>query len=391
MRIGLDLSTLQPQPAGMGQYLLGMVRGLSEAYHPHQIHLFWPGDSPFLPGGEKAEAAWTSDPRFVHHPVAAVRNGPGESKTGGLLGRFWFEFRHMAALANDLGLDVYHAPHYTSPPGLKARLLLGVPDLSGVVFPGEHQWFRAAFFRRMCRVSLGRAQAVCLLSESMKRDFTRVFPGFEKPLWLHPCSVSPLPLSETRSAAVMQKLALTPQGYFLFVGTLEPRKNLIRLVQAHTALYEALGESTPPLVLAGKWGWNSEPLREAMATPQAAGRVLVTGYVEETEKWALLQNALGVVYPSVYEGFGIPVAEAMAAGAPVITSEGGSTAEVAGEGALLVNPHDTGAVTQAMARLAQDTSLRQTLSQKGLAAATRFLPENTTRKLLGIYESLTMA
>jgi glycosyltransferase involved in cell wall biosynthesis len=174
--------------------------------------------------------------------------------------------------------------------------------------------------------------------------------------------------------------------YLLYVGTLQPRKNLARVISAFSQLASASALADVQLVLAGKRGWLYDDLFTQVARLGLAGRVLFPGYIPESDLPALLGGALAFVYPSLYEGFGIPVLEAGACGVPVITSNTSSLPEVAGDAALLVDPYDVDAIADAMYRLVTDEALRAELTRRGAENVKRFSWEKCARETLAVLE-----
>ncbi|MFQ3661823.1 MAG: glycosyltransferase family 1 protein, partial [Chloroflexaceae bacterium] len=168
--------------------------------------------------------------------------------------------------------------------------------------------------------------------------------------------------------------------YFLYIGTIQPRKNLTRLIEA----FAHAGPDDALLVIAGRRGWLSEPIVRRVAELGLTNRVRFPGYVPDADLPALLSGALAFVFPSLYEGFGMPVLEAMACGAPVLTSTTSALPEVAGDAALLVDPCDTDAIAAALRRLAADAPLRASLRARGLVRAADFTWERCARKTLDV-------
>lgn len=183
--------------------------------------------------------------------------------------------------------------------------------------------------------------------------------------------------------AVLEKFGVV-RPYFLFVSTLQPRKNLARLITA-------FAESGVPhgLVLAGKTGWLSQPILDQIARlPTAvAQKIIITGFVSDEEKAALLSGAAALLYPSLYEGFGFPILEAQACGTPVLTANTSSCPEVAGGAALLVDPESTTAIKAGLQRLA-DEGRGEQLVKQGYENVKRFTWERTAGQVLDIFESI---
>jgi glycosyltransferase involved in cell wall biosynthesis len=176
--------------------------------------------------------------------------------------------------------------------------------------------------------------------------------------------------------------------YLLFVGTLEPRKNLVRLIRAYR---RAAASGIPhPLVLAGPLGWHHQQLHRELAL-RGPGEVILTGELDTDELDALYRHAAAFVYPSLYEGFGLPVLEAMTRGLPVITSNTSSLPEVAGEAALQVDPASIREIAAAIETLLGDTALREKLASRGRARAERFSWDETARLTLQVYEKVLEA
>jgi glycosyltransferase involved in cell wall biosynthesis len=173
--------------------------------------------------------------------------------------------------------------------------------------------------------------------------------------------------------------------YFLYLGTLQPRKNLSRIITAFATL---LSEAT--LVLAGKRGWLYDDLFAQVRRLGLEGRVLFPGYVPDEDKAALLSGALAFVFPSLYEGFGLPVLEAQACGCPVITGTTSSLPEVTGDAALLVDPTDHVALAAAMERIVAEATLRQTLIQHGFANVHRFSWSACAQTVLSVIEQFVV-
>jgi glycosyltransferase involved in cell wall biosynthesis len=193
------------------------------------------------------------------------------------------------------------------------------------------------------------------------------------------------PISDPRVLeSTRQKYAL-PDQFILYLGTLEPRKGLDTLLAAYTSL---AGQTRRPLVVAGKKGWRTESLFQRIQAQGLDPWVHFTGYVPDEDLPGLLSQAELLVYPSQYEGFGLPVLEAMACGTPVICSDAASLPEVAGRAGLLFRPGDPKSLAAAMGQLLEDPVLRQDLRARGLERALKFCWEDSARQVVRIYQSL---
>jgi glycosyltransferase involved in cell wall biosynthesis len=174
--------------------------------------------------------------------------------------------------------------------------------------------------------------------------------------------------------------------YLLYLGTLHPRKNLVRLVEAFHQTVTTLQNQKIKLVIAGKKGWLYDAIFERVQQLNLTGQIIFTGYVADQNKPALLSGALAYVFPSLYEGFGLPVLEAMACGTPVLTSNISSLPEVAGEAALLVDPHNTGEIVAGLTQLITDVELRQRLVEQGYRQIQNFSWQKAAVQVFEILE-----
>jgi glycosyltransferase involved in cell wall biosynthesis len=284
--------------------------------------------------------------------------------------------------------DVLFAPNFVPPPNRAKRLVLTVHDLAFRLFPETAPQSTRWWLARLDR-ALASASRVIAVSEATRKDLIDLYGVAEDRITVVPHGVDhdlfhPSPPGEV--VKVRQRFGIEGP-YLLSLGGIEPRKNLPRLIEAFSRLPADLD---PMLVVAGGGAeWNPEGpnlLRSALsALPEnVRRRIVLTGYVGEQDKAALLGGAEALVYPSLYEGFGLPVAEAMACGTPVITSNVSALPEVAGGAALLVDPSDPGAIAQEMERLLRDDELKERLSTAGTLRAAGFDWEETARRTAAV-------
>src|SRR5438105_10829583 len=267
--------------------------------------------------------------------------------------------------------DVLWAPNFLPPPTRAERLVLTVHDLAFKRIPESAPHATRAWLERLDE-TLPRATRVIVVSEATKRDLLELYPVPPERVAVIPHGIDAERIRRQPEPVVdaVKRHHGIDGPYLLFLGGIEPRKNLPRLLDAFAALP---GAARPTLVLAGGWvPWNPEGIegtRAALAElpEEVRRRVVMTGYVSEREKVALLSGALALVYPSRYEGFGLPVLEAMACDTPVLTSDVSALPEVAGDAALLVSPDDVEAITAGMERLIGDAALRGRLVEAGRA------------------------
>ncbi len=375
MRIGFDVSQTGRAKTGCGHFAHSLARHLAEV-DAHNEYLLYPTFGDFF-----WNADWAADTCPIDNPAfrRCVTHTDFESARA-----FWQA--PPPDLEARLGWpDVVHANNFYCPTALRrARLVYTLYDLHFLDHP---EWTteanRFGCFRGVFRASC-HADAIVAISRFTKDHFLRVFPHVpaERVVVAHLASRctdrSPVPRPEALSH-------LRPDQFWLSVGTLEPRKNHRRLLGAYARLKAAQGKVLP-LVLAGASGWLMGELPGLIEQGGLAGDVLLTGYVEDEALRWLSQNCFGFLYPSLWEGFGLPVLEAMSQGAAVITSDTTSLPEVAGDAALLVDPLDEVRIAGAMQRLATDEPLRTTLRQRAVAQAARFSWAATARTVLGAYQ-----
>ncbi|MGH2594342.1 MAG: glycosyltransferase family 4 protein [Actinomycetota bacterium] len=276
---------------------------------------------------------------------------------------------------------VVHATNPAAVPPVRdgQRLVVTVHDLAferfPELFPRSWRWL----YRAGLRAATKRADAILVPSKNTADDL--LARTSVDPTRVHVTPLAPsIATSEDDPADVLARLGVTAP-YVLSVGTIEPRKNLVRLIRA----YRQVAPEVPhALVLAGISGWHTEQLETELARP-GPGTIVRTGHVTEKQLDALYREADAFVYPSLYEGFGLPVVEAMARGVPTITSNTSSLPEVASDAALLVDPTDVSEIAEALARVLTDPGLAGDLRARGRARAVTFSWPATARATLDVY------
>jgi glycosyltransferase involved in cell wall biosynthesis len=243
-----------------------------------------------------------------------------------------------------------------------------VHDLTLLTHPEWHEASKVRYFGWAMGRAVAAAARVLCVSTTTAADLAARLDVPADRVDVTPLGTDLRPAPAEDVEAVRRRLGIDGP-YLLGLGTVEPRKDLPALVRAFASL---AGELPHRLVLAGLAGWGAGALAAAVAASGVADRILVPGYVPDADKAALFTGADVFVYPSRYEGFGLPVLEAMACGTPVVTTTGGSLPEVAGDAAALVAPGDTGALAAAIAKLAGDPRARQDAATRGLKRAAGF-------------------
>jgi len=375
MRLGFDVSQTGAGKAGCGYLAHALVHALARrdpalefVLYPHFGDLYWEPNPkacarPAAPGHAAAKGAATGPTfRFFDRCKRFWRTPPAD-----------FEAR----LGNP---DIVHSNNFFCPTGLeRARLVYTLYDLSFLENP---QWTteanRVGCLEGVFGASL-RADMILSISQASLEHFLRIYPHYPRErtaLMLLASRFGP----DSPKRPPRRLKGVKPGQYWLSVGTIEPRKNQERLFDALARL-----PGDRPLVLAGGRGWMMEDVAQRINDLGLAGRVKLTGYLEDDELAWLYANCFAFVYPSLFEGFGLPVLEAMSLGAAVVTSTVSSLPEVAGDAALLVDPADAGAIAGAMARLEADSALRLGLRSAGLARAAAFSWDKAGEAALGAY------
>jgi glycosyltransferase involved in cell wall biosynthesis len=281
-----------------------------------------------------------------------------------------------------VGADLVHGPVFIGPLLAPCPLVVTIHDLSFIRFPHLFRPANRLYLTVFTRLSARRARRLVAVSAHAAAETTRLLgvPAERVKVVYH--GVDPVfhPLPPDGVTAFRQRHRL-PERYVLFVGTLEPRKNLVRLVEAFARVYDG----RVGLVLAGGKGWLTDDLFARVEALGLAGAIIFPGYVMNKELPLWYNAATAVAYPSVYEGFGLPVLEAQACGTPVLTSNVSSLPEAAGDAALMVDPYDVDALAEGLNRLLTDEPLQHNLRERGLVHVRRFLWSNTALETARVY------
>ena len=377
MQIGIDASRLAVgRRTGTENYSYQVTRGLlREAAQKHQFSLY-----------------------FNQPPNPLILHGldlPAYTKLRPItFPKMWTHLRLSLEMLNQAP-DVLFVPAHVLPLVHPARSVVTIHDLGYLYFPQSHTTSSRRYLDFSTRFSGQSARRIIAVSQATKNDLVRhyniaaekirvIYHGYDHALFR--------PVTDpTHLASVRATLQIGPEPYLLYVGTIQPRKNLSRLLEAfahliHDPNFDYPAREGLKLVLAGQPGWLSGPIIEQVDKLHLNSRVIFTGYVPDEDLPALLTEAVAFVLPSLYEGFGMGVIEAMACGCPVICSNAGSLPEVAGNAALLHHPLDRAALEAQLRRLLTNPPLRQELRQKGLAQAARFSWERCATETLAVLE-----
>jgi glycosyltransferase involved in cell wall biosynthesis len=369
---------------GLNAHLLSLAesyRGAGPTWYIYNLLSHLPAAGP-----ELRYTAYAHEPRFSSRQGMRVRHSRWSTATP--LGRIaWEQLVAPAALYRDR-IHLLHAMAFVAPLLSPCPTVVTVLDLSFVRYPEAFKTFKRTYLRLMTRISARRARQVIAISESTRQDvIDRLGVPAERVQTVY-CGVDgrfePRPAAEV---AAFRRQKDLPERFILFLGTIEPRKNVSRLVEAFSQLLasDPAGTSDLYLVVAGGRGWFSEAVFARVEALGIGERIIFPGYVPEGEKVLWYNAAMCFCYPSLYEGFGLPPLEAMACGVPVITSDVSSLPEVVGDAGLTVPPEEPAALCEALRRLAVNPALRAELAQKGRARARRFSWAEAARQTVGVY------
>ena len=287
--------------------------------------------------------------------------------------------------------DITHFFNYIVPPFVHGKKVVTVHDMVYKAFPetvrGRTRFMLEAGLKR----SMKRADIIVTDSEFSKSEIIKYFPQHRDKIRVVPCGTDLerfRPCNDKERIDEVKKSLEIDGDYFLYLGTIEPRKNLERLVSAYAAFAKKAGNDAPKLVLAGGKGWLDHGIYSRVEKLGLGGRVIFTKYVPSEDMQPLMCGALAFVFPSLYEGFGMPPLEAMACGVPVLTSGEASLPEVTGDCAVICDAYDSKSIAQGLYRLYTDKELRSELSRKGLERAQDFTWERSAKMLMDVYREL---
>ncbi len=369
MRVALYANPILDRGVGVGTYCSELARHLPKVAPDDTFILFY---NSFKRGREAVRVLR----EFAHGPNVEVQLNLGLKRA---LAKAWrFGFPPVETFTGSL--DVYHGTNCFSAPTRNARKVVTVHDLTPILFPQWHTREVQGYAAELRRTIL-QQDLVIVDSEATRQDLERCLGVPLERIRVIPLAAAShfQPVSETVIQEVLARHAIK-RPYVLHTGTLEPRKNLVRLLEAF-----ARATSDHDLVLVGTKGWLSKDVHETINRLHLEDRVHITGYVPTPDLPAIYAGSTAFCYPSQYEGFGLPPLEAMACGAPVITSTSSSLPEVVGDAALLIDPLEIESIERALKRILGDTPLRHELRRRGFARASLFTWERTARETVAAY------
>jgi len=387
MRIGINALFLQKPATGMGQHLLHLLQGLDSLDDKDQQYMLL---APRFRRAYTVRAPQLSD-RFREVEVVSALARLGEN-----VEQVWWEQVGIVLAGMREKIDLLHCPYWSSPLWSPWPTVVTVHDVIQFVLP-EYAW------RKISRVYFGlvsagarRAQAVITVSECSKQDIMKIIGLGPERIHVigNAVDASLYPVRDAWLLAnVRERYGIAPR-FVLYFGGFDMRKNVPRLIEAYARLPEALRREYQ-LVIAGRYQHLGHPLypdpRQTVRRLGLEGNVIFTGQIREQDKAPLYSAATVFAFPSLYEGFGMPVLEAMACGTPVVTSNVSALPEVAGDAGLLVNPYASEAIGEALAELLESAARREDLSRRGLERARRFTWPQVAEQTVRVYKQILCA
>jgi len=368
----LDFTPALKQSAGIGRFVRGLVGGLSRLTSEFSFLLVTTRDCPpFDPAAHYGPRFQLIRLPFSEHTFLAA----------------WFRLGLPVPLDRLVpGFDLFHGLNFLLPPLSRAAGVVTVHDLNFLVNPRWAPVELGRFLRRAVPASVRRANLVVADSRATAADIVRLLkadPARVRVVYGGVELLSTLPPAD----GLLDAFGLEP-GFILFIGRVEPRKNLPGLIAAYNLLRQKYPDTARPLVIVGAPGWLYDDFLAALAASPFRADIRWLRGLSDAEVAALLGQAGVLVYPSFYEGFGLPVLEAMAAGVPVVTSNRASLPEVAGDAAWLVDPEDPAAMAEAVHAALTDEAARARAIAAGRARAANFTWEAAAETLLEAYREV---
>ena len=381
LAVALDVSAVPDNPSGAGRYTIDLAAALARRTDVAVTFVARSGDLDRWEGLAAAGAAEGGGRAATL--TAAPKSRPV---------RLAWEQVGLPRLLRELPVGVFHSPHYTMPESARLPRVVTIHDLTFFDHPEWHERGKVAFFRRAIRVAARHADALVCVSRATADRLAELCPP-QAEVRVIPHGVDhdrfrPTSSSPEADAAALRALGVR-QPFVAFVGTIEPRKDVPTLVKA----FDRMAASHPDLtlVLAGVEGWGGKAVAAAVAGATHGNRMMRTGYVPDDAVPSLLRQASAVAYPSLEEGFGLPALEALACGAPLVTTTGSAMEEMAGGAALLVDPGDVDGMAGVLDMLVRGDAGLDARRQRGLTVASRHTWEASGRAHVEVYRAAARA
>jgi glycosyltransferase involved in cell wall biosynthesis len=364
LRLGIDIHSVGSQKGGNATYYRELVKELFNVRCDHNFLLYYTNPA--------APEQFNTGQRFVFRRLIPASR--------------WLRIPFtLPSLAWHDKLDLFHA-QFIVPPFLKCKTVTTIPDIAYEHSPDFFPFHQRAWLKVLVRESARRADHIITVSERSKSDLIQLYGVSPEKITVtyEGAGDEFVPLDKSQARERVERKYGIHGEFILYLGRLQGRKNLIRLVHAFATVRKA--GFAHKLVLAGKTDSLFQPTLSLIRELKLENDILLPGYVDAQDLPSMYNAAEIFVYPSLYEGFGLPVVEAMACGTPVITSRGSSLEEVAGAAALLVDALDQRSLAEALTRLLADLSLREQLGKAGVSRSSQFSFKRAAHQTIGVYE-----
>ncbi len=383
MRIGVNALFLQRPATGMGQHVYHLLEGLAEQDDENHYVLL----SPRFKRSSVGRFPPLSE-RFQNIEVISALRPFGER-----FENLWWEQIGIVRTCHREHIDILHCPYFSAPFFLPAKTVVTVHDVIPLVMPEYRERARSRYYTSLVAFTVPRVDAIITVSEYSKRDIVRLLGIPEHRIHVIGNAVDPSyrPITDTRLIAKVRERYGIGERYILYFGGFDVRKNVDRILQAYASLPQSTRKAYQ-LVIAGRLHLVGSSLypdpRPRVRELGLDDQVVVTGQIREQDKAPLYSGAAVYLFPSLYEGFGIPVLEAMACGAAVITSDITALPEVAGDAARLVNPYEVSDIATAIQELLENSAMRDELRELALGRAREFSWTRVAQQTLEVYKQL---
>jgi len=372
MKIGMDVSFISGEKSGIERYAASLVNGLAKIDCKNDYFLYTYRRTRSDLAANKTNFTFRVSEKYFFYTA------------------LWVKF-YLPVTAKRDKVDILHCPCYIAPVTDSFRVVITIHDMASWIFPENFPLKHRMVYSLLVPSSARKAARIIAVSESTKRDIVKFFRIPEEKIEVIYEGVSEIykPVKdENLLKGTRRKYDIPPSSpYILCVGTLEPRKNVARLIESFVYL-KADGKIKQKLVIAGGKGWLYDDIFRTVEKFKVREEVIFTGCVPEGDLPSLYSGADLFVYPSLYEGFGLPPLEAMACGAPVVSSDVSSLPEVVGDAGILVNPYEKEELAKSIYEVINNPELKKKMISKGIERAKKFSWQTAARKTLALYEDV---
>jgi len=372
MKIAIDATILRSQNTGTGFYVINLLNGLMKYDKENEYIVF---------GNKEIIKKFV----FLNNKNFRIENVIFKNRIVRVLWQLFI----LPFKLKKLNVNILHSTNYITPLfKFNLKFIVTIHDLTFIIFPEKFTIVKRLFFRFMVPIFIRKADKVITVSENTKNDIIKFLKVPKEKISVtfetyNECYDSEIKKEDSKK--ILDKYGIN-KNYFLFVGMIEPRKNILSILKAFIELDDELDED---LVIVGKKGWYYREIEEFMENiknKRLKNRIIFTGFVSEKELVSIYKNAEIFIYPSFYEGFGIPPLEAMVCGVPVITSNTSSIPEVVGDAAIKIDPYNYIELKEAIKVLKHNPQKKEEMSEKGKEQSKKFSSKKFAENTINIYK-----